>query len=361
MENRAEKLVSLMPQAFEAALVQSDVNKFYLLDFEAWEAGMLVVLPKKMVYIVDARYIEAARNSVKNAEVVLEKSAPGYSAVDQALDVLKDAGVKNVHLELDIPLRLFQKMKEKAGGVNLMPDSALSDAVEALRMVKDAEEIARMREAQRITDACFDHILPYIKEGVREIDLMLEMEYFMRKNGAEKVAFDTICVAGPNTSLPHGVPGEYRVRTGNFITMDYGAKYKGYCTDMTRTVALGEPGEEKRRVYDAVLRAHMAGIAAARAGVSGFDVDKAARDVLAAQNLAQYFTHSLGHAVGAEIHENPRFSYVCKDEIKAGMMMTVEPGCYLAGKFGCRIEDTVLIEEGGCTPLPKSKKELIIL
>ncbi len=359
--DRAKKLVAAMGGDFEAALLQTDVSKFYFLDFEAPEAGTLIVLPDRMVYIVDTRYTEAAGNAVKNAEVVVEKHEPGYGVVEQTLDVLRDAGVKRVHVETGITLGLYEKMRAKAGGLSFIADGALTNAIVGMRRIKDEEEVARMRQAQVVTDLCFGHILPFIREGVSETDLMLEMEHFMRQNGAEKVAFDTICVAGPKTSLPHGVPGDYRLRPGDFITMDFGARYKGYCADMTRTVALGEPGEEKRKVYRAVLDAHLAGLYAAKAGQTGAAVDKVARDVLTQAGYGQYFAHSLGHSVGIEVHETPNFSRVCEDVVRPGMMMTVEPGVYLPGQFGCRIEDTVLIEENGCIPLPTSEKELIIL
>ncbi|MFV0413412.1 MAG: M24 family metallopeptidase [Oscillospiraceae bacterium] len=356
MENRVQKLIEALPEGFEAALVLSPENRFYFLDCDTHDAGSLLILPGNMVFIIDSRYIEMVQKSVKHAEVLLENDA-----LAQIKELLKKHRVETLYVENTLPLKQAASLERGLPGVALQTGQLFSEAVNALRAIKEPEEAERMKMAQKITDDCFTYILSYIREGMREVDIMLEMERFMRTHGAEKVAFDTICVAGANTSLPHGVPGEYRVQKGDFITMDFGAKYKGYCADMTRTVAMGEPGEEKRKVYDMVLRAHLAGIAAARAGLRGNEVDKVARDIIYGEGYEGYFGHGLGHAVGIEIHEDPRFSPKCTTVIKAGMMMTVEPGCYLPGRFGCRIEDTVLITETGCLPLPASRKQLIVL
>lgn len=356
LNKRAQNLVNSLPDGFEAALILSAENRFYFLDFDSEDAGSLLVLPDRMVYIIDSRYIEVATDGVKDAQVVLEQNA-----LQQLADILKEEGVQNLYVENRITVGTLDRLRQAFDGVALDATPTLNNAVNALRAIKDEREVARMKRAQEITDACFTHILPFIKEGVREIDLMLEMEHYMRSHGAEKVAFDTICVAGPNTSRPHGVPGTYRVRPGDFITMDFGAKYEGYCTDMTRTVAFGDVSEEQRKVYDMVLRAHLAGIDAVRGGVVGSDVDKVARNIIYGEGYEGYFGHGLGHAVGIEIHEDPRFSPLCNSVIEAGMMMTVEPGCYLPGRFGCRIEDTVLVTQTGCQPLPKSDKSLLVL
>lgn len=356
INERTRRLLEKLPHDFEAAIIGTEVSRFYLLDFDAGDAGHLVLLPHKLVYIIDSRYIEIARREITCAEVLLEEDA-----LAQMAEVLQKAGAKRVLLENGISIARWGQLKDKIQGVEFDIGSTLSNAIVSLREIKDAEELARMQKAQDITDACFEHILPFFKEGVREVDLMLEMEHFMRSHGAEKVAFDTIVVAGANSSLPHGVPGENRLKAGDLITMDYGAKVRGYCTDMTRTVALGTPGEEQRKVYDTVLKAHLAGIEAAAAGKMGSQVDKVARDIINAAGYEGRFGHGLGHAVGIEIHEAPRFSPKCHDVIRPGMMMTVEPGIYLPGQFGCRIEDTVRITEDGCVPLPKARKELVVL
>lgn len=356
LNERAKKLVAALPANFEAALIQTEVSRFYLLDFDAGDAGTVLLLPDKMVYIIDSRYIESAQKHVKNAEVVLEQDV--YA---QVAELLHSHHVKHLYAENAITVAQLDTLREKLQGVTVDASPVLSREIMALRQSKDPEEIRRMREAQRITDACFTHILPFIKVGVQEIDLALEMEFFMRRNGAKGLAFPTICVTDPNTSLPHGEPGQTCIQAGNFLTMDFGAKYMGYCADMTRTVAIGEPGEERRKLYELVLKAHNAGIAAAAPGKKGCEVDAVARKVIADAGYGGYFGHGLGHALGIEVHESPRFSPKCEDEIKAGMVMSVEPGCYLAGRFGLRIEDAVLITETGCQSLAASEKQLIIL
>lgn len=356
LKKRAEKLLQAMPQGFEAALVQTEQNRFYFLDFDSGDAGTLLILPNKMVFIIDSRYMEIAQKQIEGVELVLEENA-----LEQAYEILQQEGVHKVYLENKISVCSYNLVKQRFANIDLDAGAALSGAIDSLRAIKDEVEIARMEQAQKITDDCFTHILPFIKEGVREIDIMLEMEYYMRSHGAEKVAFDTICVAGTNSSLPHGVPGENRVKPGDFITLDFGAKVGGYCTDMTRTVAFGQPSAEQKKVYDMVLRAQLAGIAAARPGVQGWEVDKVARDIIYGEGYEGYFGHGLGHAVGIEIHENPRFSPKSQEDILPGMMLTVEPGCYLPGRFGVRIEDTVLICENGCRTLANSEKGLIIL
>lgn len=354
-ETRLQRLVNAMPQEFEAALVLTAPNRFYFLDFDSHDAGALLITRDEAIYWVDSRYIEAA-SAVQSAKVMLEEDL-----MAQLCAVLEKSGVRRLHVELGISLQEYGTLKEKLQNVEIISNNTLSNKINALRAIKDGDEMERMQGAQHITDACFAHILPFIKEGVREIDLMLEMEHYMRSHGAQNVAFDTICVAGPNSSRPHGVPGEYRVRPGDFITMDFGAKHRGYCSDMTRTVALGFVGDEQKAVYNLVLKAHLAGIEAARGGTRGNQVDAVARDIIDGAGYKGCFGHGLGHAVGIEIHEDPRFSPKCSSEILPGMMMTVEPGCYLPGRFGCRIEDMVYITQDGCVPLPQSPKELIVL
>ena len=206
-----------------------------------------------------------------------------------------------------------------------------------------------------------EHMLGYIKPGVREIDAALEMEVFMKSHGAGKLAFDTIFVSGAKTSLPHGVPGDKRIEAGDFVTMDFGANVDGYCTDMTRTVAVGHVSDEQKKVYDTVLKAQLACCGFAKAGYKGCEVDKVARDIIYGAGYEGCFGHGLGHAVGIEIHENPRYSPTCSDIIQSGMVMTIEPGIYLPGKFGVRIEDTTFVRPDGCEIVGKSPKELIVL
>ncbi len=356
LQSRHTRLREALPADFEAALLQTEASRFYLLDFDAGDAGTLLLLPDRAVYIIDSRYLESAEREVDCAEVVLQGDL-----YRQIADLCKEAGVQNIALETHITIEQLNKNREKMPGLSLSPSPALSREIERMRRIKDAEEIGRIRKAQAVTDDCFAHILPRIQEGAREIDLMLEMERFMRAGGAEQVAFETIFLGGANTSLPHGRPGEYRLKSGDLVTLDFGAKYKGYCSDMTRTVALGEPGERKRQVYDLVLRAHLAGMAAVQAGKTAADVDGVARKMIYEEGFEGRFGHGLGHSLGIEIHEEPRLAPGCRDLLESGMLVTVEPGIYLAGEFGCRIEDTVLVGPAGCEALPVSPKGLLVL
>ena len=218
-----------------------------------------------------------------------------------------------------------------------------------------------MRKAQQITDEAFKAILSFIRPGMTEQEIAARLVYELLRRGGEKVSFDPVVAAGPNGSRPHAVPGEQVVDTGMFITMDFGCKVEGYCSDMTRTVALGQPSEEMERVYATVLAAQKAGINAARAGATGREVDGAARQVIAEAGYGEYFCHSFGHSLGLDIHESPNASPSEDQPLPAGAVISAEPGIYLPGKFGVRIEDVLILREGGCEDITRSPKDLIVL
>ena len=218
-----------------------------------------------------------------------------------------------------------------------------------------------MIKAQEITDRAFTEVCARIHEGMTEKELAAELIYCLYKNGGEGLSFDPIVVSGPNTSMPHGVPGDRKLRKGDFITMDFGVLYQGYCSDMTRTVALGFATDEMKKVYDTVLKAQLAGIAVSKAGVSGKSVDKAARDVITEAGYGEYFGHSYGHSLGLEIHENPNCNLRNEAPMPLHAVVSAEPGIYLPDKFGVRIEDVVIFEEDGCRDITKSPKELLIV
>ena len=245
-------------------------------------------------------------------------------------------------------------------GAEAVLDTTLDDALRAQRIVKSEEEIRKICDAQAITDATFEHILPYIREGVTEREIALEIEFYMRKLGADGNAFDPIVVTGGNGSQCHGIPGDTVIKKGDFITMDTGAMLRGYHSDMTRTVALGYVSDEQKAVYDTVLKAQLAAIDAVHAGVCCSDVDKVARDIIETPYPGT-FGHGLGHGVGFEIHEWPRFSARDNTICEPGMVITVEPGIYIAGKCGVRIEDMIVVTEDGCRNLTHSPKALMIL
>lgn len=356
MLSRINALFSKLPQSVEAVLVKTEENRFYFLNFDAGDAGTLLLLRDKGFYIIDSRYIEIAKSEVKHVEVILEDKA-----LAQIKQLLEKHNIKKLNVENEITLAFAARVEKELVGVEIDKSDILSDTISKLRMIKDAREVECIRKAQAVTDACFKHIQPFIKAGAREIDITLEMEMFMRKNGADNIAFPTILVAGKKTSLPHGEPGNNIIQEGDFVTLDFGAKVGGYCSDMTRTVAVGKISDEQKKVYDTVLKAQLAVCEKAKGGMKGSEVDKIARDIIYDAGYEGCFGHGLGHSLGIEIHENPRYSPLFDKAVEAGTMMTIEPGIYLEGKFGVRIEDTVLVTETGVEILGTSSKNLIIL
>lgn len=341
----------------KAALVVSETNLYYLTAFPSTD-GALLLTAEKAYYLLDFRYAEAARAKAEGADI------EEFTSLDASLkQLLKKHGITGVHMEYStLPYgqaKRFEKVCAECGAEALL-DSVLDDAIRAQRIVKSEEEIQKICDAQAITDATFEHILPYIREGVTEREIALEIEFFMRKQGADGNAFPPIVVTGANGSQCHGIPGETTVKKGDLITMDTGAMLHGYHSDMTRTVALGYVSDEQKEIYNTVLKAQLAALDAIHAGVRCCDVDKAARDIIETPYPGT-FGHGLGHGVGFEIHEWPRFSKLDTTIAQPGMVITVEPGIYIAGKCGVRIEDMIVVTETGHRNLTHSPKELIIL
>lgn len=359
MNNPVQQLSKLLlkDDPKKAALMHFDKNRRYFTQFPSSE-GLLLVTAKGGFLLMDFRYAEAAGKQAKNCEVV------EFSSMMETLEkLLVQQGIRQVYLEEDtLSLALakrLQKAIEKAGAQAQL-DDALDSAVRQLRMIKTDYEVSKIEASQAITDAAFAHILPFIKEGVTEREIAIEIEFFMRKQGAEAVAFELIVAAGPNSSMCHAVPSDYQIKQGDFITMDTGALLDGFHSDMTRTVALGKISSEQEKVYQTVLQAQLAVIEAVRPGVPCCDIDKVARDIIE-KDYPGRFGHGLGHGVGFEIHEEPRFSKADSTPCAPGMVVTDEPGIYLPGKFGVRIEDMLLVTENGCRSLTKSPKELMVL
>ena len=355
VERLADKLIGGDSQ--KAALLVSGNNRRYFTQFPS-SAGALLITAEEAYLLMDFRYEEAAGYKAKNCQVV------GFTSLPEKVgELVKSHGVKQVYMECEelsvAQARTLEKALQKAGAQAVLDDT-LDEAVREQRMIKSPEEVKKIEASQEITDAAFQHILPYIKEGVTERDLALEIEFFMRKQGAENVAFDLIVAAGKNGSQCHAVPSDNTVKKGDFITMDTGALLDGYHSDMTRTVALGQVSDEQKAVYDTVLQAHLAVIDQVKPGMVCSDVDKIARDIIE-KDYPGTFGHGLGHGVGFEIHEWPRFSKLDKTIVAEGMVITDEPGIYLPAKYGVRIEDMLLITAGGCRSLTKSPKELICL
>ena len=339
-----------------AALIFSEENRRYFTSFPSSD-GWLLVTGEKSVFFTDSRYIEAAENQCVGCdEVLLFKSLK-----DSVKPVMEKLGVQKIAVEAG---RMTLSVLSALKGIfdcEFVSDSSVDDIINSIRIVKSREEIDLVVKAQRIAEKAFEHILGFIKVGMTEKEIGLELDYFMLRNGADALSFETIAVSGEKTSMPHGVPGENKVRKGDFITMDYGAVCSGYHSDMTRTVAVGSVSDEQAKVYNTVLSAQQAAFEKMQPGVLCSDVDKAARDVISAAGYGEYFGHGLGHGVGVEIHEEPGVNPRGSKILQPGFLITNEPGIYLPGKFGVRIEDMAYITESGYENLTKAPKELIIL
>lgn len=338
----------------EALVVGSPHNRRYLSGFTG-TAGWVIVTPAAALLLVDFRYVDQARQQAPAFEVV-EASPDPLQHVGRALARL---GAGRVGFESEhVTVGQLDRLREAAPGVDWVP---VAGAVERLRTVKDEEELAAIRRAAALADRTFREVLAEVRPGVAERDLAAELEYRMRRAGAEGVAFDTIVASGPRSALPHGRAGERRLQPGDLVTFDFGARVDGYCSDCTRTVVLGRADAEQRRIYALVLEAQEAALAAVRAGVPGRQVDAAARGRIEAAGLGERFGHGTGHGVGLEVHEAPRLNRTSEDVLAAGMVVTVEPGVYISGWGGVRIEDLVVVRGDGAEVLTPFTKELVEL
>lgn len=341
----------------DALLITGEANRLYASGFHsAGSDGVALVTPKGAFYFTDSRYTEAARRHIQDAEIREIGPGRGYSVLIQEVltaQALHKVGYEDAYLTV----REFEAYRSALSCEMLPATELLWD----LRRIKSGEELAKMEAAQGIAERALGEILQEIRPGVTEKELAARLQYLMLHYGAEDMSFDPIVVSGPNGSLPHGVPGGRELQAGEFVTMDFGCIFGGYCSDMTRTVAVGSATAEMRQVYATVLAAQLAGIAAAKAGVTGQAVDGAAREVIANAGFGPYFTHSFGHGVGVEIHESPNASPRNELLLPAGAVISAEPGIYLPGKLGVRIEDVVVLTETGCRNLTHAPKELLIL
>ena len=351
-----EKYQSLLETGeVDALLLTSVYNRLYAAQYRVAE-GVAVVTREGAYYFTDSRYIEAAEKNLKGFTVRM--THPGSSEIERINEVIGEHTIKKLGFEEnDMTYGDYLRYNEALHAV-LVPMQA---KIDAFRATKEPWEIELMRKAQAITDQTFSELCKIIQAGMTEKELEAELLYRLYKHGAEGPSFDPIVVSGPNTSLPHGVPGERKLDFGDFITMDFGCIYGGYCSDMTRTVALGFVSEEMDKVYKTVLKAQLAGIAATKAGVAGRDIDGTARKVIADAGYGDYFGHGYGHSLGILIHEAPNANTRNDQPMPAGAVVSAEPGIYLPGKFGVRIEDVTVITETGCEVLTKSPKKLIIL
>ncbi|MCH5160071.1 MAG: aminopeptidase P family protein [Clostridiales bacterium] len=342
----------------DAIVVISEKNRQYFTGF-ASTFGYLVLLPdNKNVFITDPRYYEMAQ-SLESDGVIVEQISSGVSAVDTLKDVFAQYAVHRVGYEdTELTVADFSSLKQDLEEFDLLP---VGEQINYVRSFKNEQEIEYIKKAQSITDLAFAQVLSLIKAGMTERELAIELEYLMAKNGAEGLAFDTIIASGVNTSKPHAHPTDKVIEVGDAITMDFGARYHGYCSDMTRTIFLGEPSEEMRKIYNIVLLAQKMGINNSYCGIGGKELDSLCREIIKSNGYEDYFTHGTGHSLGIDIHERPTANMRSNDVLHAKQFITCEPGIYLPGVGGVRIEDLLLIEEDCVIDLTTSDKNIIIL
>ena len=344
--------IKCLPKNVDGALIVSQENRRYFTGFDASD-GFLFATKNGSLFLTDSRYIEAARDKIKCCDVEEQKA--------KLIEYAARFDCKTLAVEADrLTVSQLKNLRKALHGIKLTTVGT-DRIIDSFRAVKSDEEVKNICKAQRIAEDALEHILGFIKPGVTEKEISLELDYFMLGHGAEALSFETIAISGANTSKPHGVPTDKKVEKGDFVTMDYGAVVNGYHSDMTRTVAVGSINDEQRRVYNTVLEAQLATLEILKSGLKCSDGDKAARDVITEAGYGDFFRHSTGHGVGIEIHEKPNLSPKSVATLRPGNIVTVEPGIYIPENFGVRIEDMALITENGCENLTKAPKELIIL
>lgn len=349
---KLEKIRGYMRErGIDAFLVYNELNQQYVTEF-AFTDGVVLITEKSAHLLTDFRYLDMAKSAANpEFKVDITKNRTEYIS-----EVLVGEGIRTIGFEGDfVSFDAYANLTKKYKGFSFV---GAGDIFLLARERKEPDEIEKIAAAQRITDAAFSHILTVLTPNMTEIEVAAELEYFMRKSGADGFAFETIAVSGVSSSLPHGTPKNVKLRPG-FLTMDYGARVGGYCSDMTRTVVIGKADAEMKKLYNTVLSAQQAALDFLRAGVDCAAADKVARDIID-KDYEGAFGHSLGHSVGLFIHESPNLSSRSVGRIlRGGEVVTVEPGIYLSGKYGCRIEDMVLITENGIENFTKSPKELV--
>ncbi len=351
-----EKLMNIIAGNNSCALITSDINRRYFTGMKS-SAGIILCFKEKAYLIIDFRYYEKAAEVVKGCEVILEKDR-----TVQMNELFKKHGTSTAMIEADsMTVSSLCALRESFPKTNFDFSSSLSSSIDKMRIIKSESEVEKIINAQKITDDTFLYVLDNISEGMTEKELAMLMDNHMKQLGAEDISFDTIALCGKNTSLPHGVPGYDKIKKNCFILMDFGAVVDGMHSDMTRTVYFGDPSEEEITAYNVVLETQLQALESIRAGVSCRELDQAAHDYINQKGYQGAFGHSLGHGVGMEIHEKPAVSRRNEYILEKGNVITVEPGIYLSGRFGIRIEDMVLVDDKSCKNFTKSKKELIKL
>lgn len=352
--NKIEKLRSDFSKLnIDGMLITSGMNRRYMSNFTG-SSGAVLLSEGKAQFITDFRYMEQAEKQCGGFEIVQHKETLPEEVAQQ----VKNLGITKLGFEQDHLTYSAFKTYEKAIDVELVP---VSGAIEKLRLIKTDAEINILKEAADIADAAFKHILDFIRPGITELDVSNELEFFMRKAGATSSSFDIIVASGYRSALPHGVATEKVIEKGDFVTLDFGAYHKGYVSDITRTVSVGQPAEKLREIYDIVLEAQLRGMAGIKPGMTGKEADALTRNFIVEKGFGEYFGHSTGHGIGLEVHEGPALSMKSNTILEPGMVVTVEPGIYIPGLGGVRIEDDTLITMDHNESFTHSTKELIIL
>lgn len=344
---------ALKEQELDAILITNPYNRRYMTDFTG-TSGVAIVSQEKALFITDFRYTSQATDQAKNFEVVEHKQG----IVTEINEQLQKHNIKTLGFEEDDVSFALHQQYDTLLDVTLVP---ISNIIENIRLYKSEAELDIMKKAAKIADDAFVHIQSFIKPGVTEVEVANELEFFMREAGATSSSFDIIVASGFRSALPHGVASGKKIESGELVTMDFGALYQGYCSDLTRTVAVGEISDKLRKIYDTVLEAQLRGVNGIKAGMTGKEADALTRDYITEQGFGEYFGHSTGHGLGMEVHENPRLASGDETVLEAGMVVTVEPGIYIPNVGGCRIEDDIIITETGNERLTRSTKEFIQL
>ncbi|MEJ6950073.1 M24 family metallopeptidase [Natronospora cellulosivora (SeqCode)] len=354
MKLRLEKAQELLKKKdIEALLIDSNVNCFYLSTFTGTSARILLT-HKENYFFTDFRYLEQAKNEIEGFEII----EINRNFEENLNKLINDLKINRIGFESKaVKYKQYQKY-DKVLEAELI---AVDSFIEELRIIKDKEEIEKIKKAVLITDQAFEHICQFIKPGLSEKEVSLELEFFMKKNGISEKAFDFIVASGKRSSLPHGVASDKIIEKGDFITMDFGGFYQGYCSDMTRTIVLGKADDKQKEIYNIVLKAQLKVIENIKANMSCKDADAIARDIINKAGYKENFGHGLGHGIGLEVHEDPRLSFASDHNLKAGMVVSNEPGIYIPDWGGVRIEDDLLITDEACEVLNRSTKELIEL
>lgn len=352
--SRLSKLQEVLKnEKLDAILVTSSYNLRYMTNFTG-TTGLAVITTEDAFFVTDFRYTQQAADQAKGFEI-RRNIGPIYEEVKK---IVEEKNISQLGFEdAFVSFRNYEQL-EGMLDCDLVPVSGM---IEELREVKDEEEIRIIKKACEIADAGFKYILDYIKPGVTEIEIANRLDFYMREQGAAGVSFDTIVASGYRSAMPHGVASTKKIEQGDFVTLDFGCYYEGYVSDMTRTVSVGEPDPKLKEIYQIVLDAQLKVNAEAKAGMSGIEVDSIARDYITEKGYGEYFGHSNGHGIGLEIHEGPNTSQKSPKVLVPGNIITNEPGIYLEGLGGVRIEDDLLITENGNEILTFSPKELIIL